>query len=446
MRPAVIVCNAVVNIFHCIAMYYNATHVVSMKRPRLFIYLTVVLSSTIWVINNCFLPQGSSMLDFFICFYALILTVLFSRRSQRWQGAVTMTMLLLTQIAAMYVVSFFAFPIAQRLGIPSAELTNTTTSFGNAIMSFICLCLLVPAYHLVGRLLIYLFQGGRLSPMLLCFFPIPISQGIFMNMINRIIPHSGTIDGIQTAYVLASLLAVAADIGFFVGIRKIQHMSRLQDQVRLINEQLDVQIDYYRQLQDSILMVNQIRHDLNNQLQAAYHLLETGETALVRQQLDQVQDSLRQRVGPRYSSNLMVDAVLQDKARRCRDSGICLNVSAALPASLPIENAQLCSIFSNLLDNSIQGALESGAEEKEITLESAVRNSCLIIQCTNPALQPKRNRSRDPLRTHGLGLEILGRIADQYHGSLNTEYQDGRFHAALCLPFPKTAEEESTYA
>lgn len=313
-------------------------------------------------------------------------------------------------------------------------------------MCFIMLCLEVPVYYLVGQLMIYLFQGSSLSSTLLCFLPIPVSQTILINIINRGLPTVYNVDGIMLPYVLAILLAIASDAVFFVGVYKIRQVNQLREQVRFVNQQLDVQAGYYRQLQDSIQTVNQIRHDLNNQLQAAYHLLESGETALARCQLNQVQDSLRQQAGSRFSSNLMVDAVLQDKVKHCQDVEIALTVNAEIPSELPIENAHLCSIFSNLLDNSIRGALESGVAEKKICLEAAVRNNCLIIRCTNPALKPQRLHNRDPLRLHGLGLEILNKIASEYHGSLNTEYQGGWFFASVCLPLSTTPGGVSTYA
>lgn len=103
-------------------------------------------------------------------------------------------------------------------------------------------------------------------------------------------------------------------------------------------------------------------------------------------------------------------------------------------------------MFSNLLDNSIHGVLENDAGEKTISLQAAVRKNCLIIHCANPARKPLRQLSQDPLRVHGLGLEILKKISSEYDGYLNTEYQDGWFHATVCLPLSEEAEGVQTYA
>lgn len=446
MFPIIFLCNTVIIFLGGLVMYHVVAATVSIQRRWLYIWSTALANTLIWVVNQYLLPNGSSVMDLLNCVYSVASTALFASRGHKWQGVVTVAVLLAVQVGFMFALGYVAFPIAQKLGYPSTELFNNTTSFGSAIMCFIMLCLLVPLDYLLGRLMTRLFRGSDFFPVLLCFLPIPVSQGILMNIINRVLPIVHDVDDIIFSYTLAILLAVAADVVFFVGAKKPRQASQLREQVRIVSQQLDVQTGYYRQLQENILTVNQIRHDLNNQLQAAYRLMESGEMALARCQLDQVQESLRQQVGSRFSNNLMVDAVLQNKAKSCQDNGISLAVNTEIPSELPVENAHLCSVFSNLLDNSIRGIQESGVTEKEISLRAAVRNSCLIIRCSNPACKPQKTQNRDSLRLHGLGLEILSKIASEYNGYLKTEYQDGWYHASVCLPLSRTSEGDHTYA
>ena len=112
---------------------------------------------------------------------------------------------------------------------------------------------------------------------------------------------------------------------------------------------------------------------------------------------------------------------------------------------MPIENTHLCSIFSNLLDNSIQGVLNSDGAQKIIELQASVRGNCLMIRCANPAKKPLRNQRHDPLRTHGLGLGILNTIASKYNGTLNTEYLDGSFRTDLRIPLPEKTDGEMAH-
>lgn len=445
MFPLIFLCNCLGILVGNLLLFYTSARLVEPKRPRLYVWAASFLGLAIWTLNNYLLPNPSPLLDAFTVVFAVVSSFCVSPRGQKWQGAVATLGLAVLTIAIMFVVSLVAFPVAEKLQIPAQVLTDTKGSFGNAMMSFLCQPIFALVCFFYYRLVKNRLPRMRLSPTLLFLLLIPISQGLLMNIINRFLSYGISIGGIKQLYGLAVLLSVAADVGFAFGMRKIQQIEELRQQVRRANEQLEVQMGYYRQLQESILTVNQIRHDLNNQLQAAYHLMDSGQTELARQQLNQLQRDVGPRVGPRFTSNLLVDAVLSDKARLCREAGIALTISTEVPAELPIESTHLCSIFSNLLDNSIQGVLNSDGAQKIIELQASVRGNCLMIRCANPAKKPLRNQRHDPLRTHGLGLGILNTIASKYNGTLNTEYRDGSFRTDLCIPLPEKTEGEMAH-
>lgn len=421
--------------------YYLVTTNVPFRHPWLFVAVTDFFGAALWSINNYVLPSGSAAMDLAVILYSILSAVLFATKGNKLKGALAMTVHMAVQIASMYIVGLFAFPIAAKLGFSPVDLVDKKESFTNTVMSLICLSVCCPLSYLAKLALDWLFRKNQITLWMLCFLPIPISQAIIVNLITRIVPYAGGTGGLPVAYTAAIFFSVASDIGFFIGVHRVLQSNQLKDQVRMANEQLEVQTGYYRQLQESILSVNQIRHDLNNQLQAAYHLLEKGETDQVRQQLDGLRDSIQNRVGPRYSNNLMADAVFQDKTRLCREEGIALTISAEIPAELPMANAHLCSALSNILDNSIQGALKSGAEPPGIDLRAVFQAGCLIIRCVNSAAAGAVSGSSDPLRIHGLGLEILDRLAKKYNGTLDYAFHDGQFDTTLIFHFEAQPEE-----
>lgn len=446
MVPIVILSNILITLAHSVLFYYIVGRIASIPRRTLYLCCSSIPHTLLWVINYYLLPENTPFMDLIGILLSIATVVFFAQKGRRWKAAISIMITLPLQIILNYFLGLIAFPIAQKLGYPPNELMNFTTSFGRVIMSSIMLFLLFPLYLLAERLIALIFDSkGQLSS-ILYFLPILISQGLLMNITTRVLPAVHNQEGIIAYYTLSVLFSIAADVVFLIGIQKVRQASLLQEQVRFVNQQLDVQIGYYRQLQDNIRTVNQIRHDLTNQLQAAYHLLETGETTPVRRQLDHLQDQLRHKIGPQFSGNLMVDAVLQSKEAHCREKEISLAINTEIPAQLSVESAHLCSVFSNLLDNSIHGVLENDAGEKTISLQAAVRKNCLIIHCANPARKPLRQLSQDPLRVHGLGLEILKKISSEYDGYLNTEYQDGWFYATVCLPLSEEAEGVQTYA
>lgn len=421
-----------------ILQYILLCKTVPVHRPRLYTTVAVTVSMILWTINVYVFENVTALIDVIITIGTPLSASLFAKKGYRIKAVIAMSVYSGIQIMVMYVVALFAYPIAGQLGYSAMDLINVTSSYINAVMALVCFFFYLPVVCLGNLLLKKIFSNARFSVWLLCFLPIPISQAIIVNLLNRLIPPAGVVGGLPLSFTIASIFSVAADIGFLIGAAKVQQANQLKDQVRMAEEQMNIQTGYYRQLQEQILAINQIRHDLNNQLQAAYYLLEQGEKDQVRCQLDQLQDDLRNKVGPQFCANLMVDAVLADKARLCREKGIRLEINTNLPAELPIENVHLCSAFSNLLDNSIQGTLDSPAREKAIELRAALHSECLIISCSNPSALPvSKKKSNDVMRSHGLGLDILNRIAKEYSGTLDIKHEHGKFEAVLILKFQR---------
>lgn len=124
----------------------------------------------------------------------------------------------------------------------------------------------------------------------------------------------------------------------------------------------------------------------------------------------------------------MVNAVLSEKDRLCREKGIVLSVDLALTPKLTIESIHLCSIFGNLLDNAIRGAEVATVKQPTIFLQSLRDADYLFLKVTNPSLPPQ-----PPREGRGISTRILTDLAQQYGGDYHTEYEDGVFSAMVCL-------------
>lgn len=424
-----------------ITMYLLLGRLLPIRRKKLLLCIVMVWGNAIWIINNYLMPSPLAALDIFSILTAFLITTVFVAPPKRLIGFIYRVIFEITLLMTDFVVAVLVLPVARRMGYDLAALT-TVGYYPNAVMSLIVNCLgslaLFGVYRLMKR-----WQGPeKMSLWMLLYLAVPTSQFILLNLSIRLLLPSDQYETGIIVLALGFLFCIAADVGLFISIRKIQQGQKLQAHMRMVEEQLNTQTSYYRQLQENILTINQIRHDLNNQLQTAYRLLDQGESDLVRQQLDVLQSSLRDRVGPRWCANLIVDAILSDKARLCRERGIRLEISTDLPADLPIESTHLCSVFSNLLDNAIQGVLDSGSEDKYIDLRTNLHQEYLTVHCINPAkLEDSRQASRDPLRAHGLGLEILERLAKQYQGSMSGSQRGGIFEATLILRFRRQPED-----
>lgn len=152
--------------------------------------------------------------------------------------------------------------------------------------------------------------------------------------------------------------------------------------------------------------------------------------------------SARQKDGADFCGNALVSTVLEEKLRACETFQIRLEARVHVPAGIAIRNYFLCSVFSNLLDNAIDAcrAIPAGAGARTISVMADVRGDYLFIRVTNPA--SREYAERPGKMGHGMGREIVERIARACRGEYWTAMEDGIYTAAVVLQ-TGAAEEET---
>ena len=133
-----------------------------------------------------------------------------------------------------------------------------------------------------------------------------------------------------------------------------------------------------------------------------------------------------------YCANRVVNALLGVKAARLAEEGIRLDCQCAVPADLPISGVDLCSLFSNVLDNALNACLLSSAQEKTISIRSGISGNVFTLRCSNP-FDPKAEKNRPRQNGHGFGLDILRDLAGRYSGELQIDQTDDCFTVTVWL-------------
>lgn len=105
----------------------------------------------------------------------------------------------------------------------------------------------------------------------------------------------------------------------------------------------------------------------------------------------------------------------------------------AVPEEFPVSGIDLCSLFSNLLDNAANAVRLLPVNQRRITLSSQVNGDVLTVRCENPYDANQQLLPAHRPGGHGLGLIILQDLADKYHGKLETQSDDEIFTATVWL-------------
>lgn len=168
-----------------------------------------------------------------------------------------------------------------------------------------------------------------------------------------------------------------------------------------------------------------------------------GHEALDFAPVEAALDGFERQTRSSYCANRIVSAILVLKARACECAGVEFAFEGGVPEELAIDELELCSVFSNLLDNAMNAAINAKDSEnrdgrRPYTCASCtMRGAYLVVKVSNscagegegrgggvagsPGGIRVRHKVAGPMRAHGWGLEIVSDICAQHEGSFALE-------------------------
>ncbi len=234
---------------------------------------------------------------------------------------------------------------------------------------------------------------------------------------------------------VGSILCVVADIVLFQVILSNSQKDRLVAQLEMMEAQAYRELEYYHSINEKIQEIRKIRHDFNNQLQTAYCVIakeriEGKKTALLL--LEQLERQIEHSTPPVFCPNLMVNVILEEKSRVAERQGIKMKISVRIPEQMNMEKADLCSVFSNLLDNAVCAAAQAPAAKIVVVRAWMKAGYCMVKVRNTYAADNSLNQGKNTVH-QGLGLFILQSVAEKYGGELTVVKAEAVFTSSIKL-------------
>ena len=185
-----------------------------------------------------------------------------------------------------------------------------------------------------------------------------------------------------------------------------------------------------------------------DQLRQLKGYLADNDPQAARDLIAQVTQSLSPRE-VHLCDNPAVDALLASKASQCAELGVPFATNVVVPVQTSIPDAELCAVFSNLIDNAMNASKELVEDEQACANKNAqepfievdvliaagylsvrVRNACLEHR-SRPHHAHKQPHSINDM--HGWGKSIVALIAHRHNGSFTCVAENGVHLARVTL-------------
>ena len=212
---------------------------------------------------------------------------------------------------------------------------------------------------------------------------------------------------------------------------------RTASEMTAMQAKLEQDLAFYKRSETLTQEYRSIRHELKNHISVMDGLLSEGRYDKLRQYFEEYAGKTAPFLSEFHCPNPLVSSVISHQINTAKTAGVTIDVIAAVPETLGIDDDDLCSLLSNMLDNGVEGCLRAGQSLVRATLHTD--KSCLFITVTNPMKgdilldNPALASTKANPEAHGFGIPIMRSIAEKYDGIVSFSASDGWFTADAML-------------
>ena len=237
-------------------------------------------------------------------------------------------------------------------------------------------------------------------------------------------------------------------IGIFIQLAAVislfMQRNVYKEKKKLTEKYLNEQRNYYEYLEEREKETKKFRHDLRSHMELISNLAKNREYEEIDKYLKKMHIKIDSFGNLITVQNGIVDAIINQYYAKAQQSGITMEVKGRFPEECAIDAYDLCTIFSNVLSNALEAAVET--EEKTILLECRYNDKNIIIVVKNSYNSEHLSRAtqwktcKENTDYHGYGLENMRECVERYNGVFDIEADDHIF--TLTILFNNIGKQE----
>lgn len=207
--------------------------------------------------------------------------------------------------------------------------------------------------------------------------------------------------------------------------------SQKEYQMKILKEKEKLLYHYYNLAKENNDKLIKLKHDIKNQLQVAYAIFQQDKEEAIKL-LNEINENLEEIHQVNYCKNPILNTILAIKIAEAQKYNIKIEVEIDNLLYLDMNEIDICNLFTNILDNSIEASQKT--EGKYIKICVYQKNNYVVIKCENTynqIIKKDRNGNLKSTKTeqkkHGHGMKIIKGIVNKYKGEIDIQIKENTF-------------------
>ncbi len=206
---------------------------------------------------------------------------------------------------------------------------------------------------------------------------------------------------------------------------------KLKSKIALSEQQANLQLKYYKQLDANYQKSLQMIHDIDRHINAIEQLYKSNESEKADNYLKGMDRLISNFVLYPYSTNTVLNLLLNEKKIAAEQNSILFKCSVEQIDFGFMNDIDITTIFSNLLDNALYASSLCKAD-KEISVIVSSYNNFIVINIKNSCNSYSNCGSFSP-NDYGTGLYNVENSIKKYQGFLKINYSQSEFNCNAVL-------------
>ncbi|MEG1131562.1 MAG: ATP-binding protein [Romboutsia sp.] len=274
------------------------------------------------------------------------------------------------------------------------------------------------------------------------FFPICVNilslAIVLANKTNKVM-ETNIINDFSVFFM--GILMIFSNIFMIVIFRKITRDNRVYVENKIMKEKMDMEYKYYSKMKDNQERVRQLYHDMKNHMVCINNLNNDNQN--LNEYIKEINSEIEKCENSFNTGNIILDIILNEKKDICINKNIKFTPYIEFKKCEFIKVNDVCTIFSNLIDNAIEACEKLECNKSYIILKSSyINENFFVMKIENSKINDIEIKSGNLLTdkedrlTHGIGLENVKRAVYKYNGEIDINYEDDKFIVKILIPLP----------